>query len=252
MASGTVWHHDHWTCLVFQSIDDSDRHTDINFDFEKVRLFVPTYRINDKLFVDLESRLAKEAMRQYFISTELSTHSISTGSQSVTFDSVATGSQPQRLYLLVQQQDVFNGKFSKNCYKFPRILNHPAAPFIIQNMKVTLNGEEIDSLSCDKSTRSFRDMYFRLFHLTRQDMGTVACSLTYKDFCDHLCIGIYDFTSTMGGTVDPMVPLVKGVHLRVELLFDKPSTCPLVLCNMIEKQSALEIESSSKCTLFQI
>ena len=195
--------------LVFQSIDDSDTHTDINFDFEKVRLFVPTYRINDKLFVDLESRLAKEAMRQYFVSTELSTHSISTGSQSVTFDSVATGSQPQRLYLLVQQQDVFNGKFSKNCYKFPRILNHSGAPFIIQNMKVTLNGEEINGLSCDKSTSDFRYMYFRLFHLTRQDMGTFACSLTYKDFCDHLCIGIYDFTSTMGGSFDLMVPLVK-------------------------------------------
>ena len=63
-----------------------------------------------------------------------------------------------------------------------------------------------------------------VFHLTRQDMGTVACSLNYKDFTKHMCIGIYDFTLTMDGTIDPMVPLLKGGHLKVTVDWKKSET----------------------------
>ena len=115
-----------------------------------------------------------------------------------------------------------------------------------------MNGEDVEGLACDKSQRSFRDMYFRLFHLTRQDLGNVACSLTYKDFTDHMCVAMYDFTASMGGTQDPLVPLVKDGHLRAEILFDKPTTCPLVLIAMVEKQSTITLEDSGKCTLSMI
>ena len=73
---------------VFQSLDNTSTHTDINFDFERCRLFCPEIRLNDKLWLQLEDRLAKEAMRQFFVATEITTHSISTGSQNITLDSI--------------------------------------------------------------------------------------------------------------------------------------------------------------------
>ena len=238
---------------VFQSVDDTATHTDINFDFERCRLFMPELKLNNKLFLQIEDRLAREAIKQFFVATEVSTHSISTGSQNVTFDGIATGSNPQRLILLIQEQSRFNGQFSKNSLKFPRILNKPDAPFILNEVKVTLNGEDVEGLACDRSQRSFRDQYFRMFYLTRQNLGTSACSITYNDFQDHMLVNMYDFTAaTASATEYPVLPVAKDGYLRVEVAFDKPTTCPLVLIALIEKQASLTLEKSGKCTLSTI
>ena len=82
--------------------------------------------------------------------------------------------------------------------------------------------------------------------------GSGCLLLTFKEFSDHLCIGIFDFTSTLGGTQDLMVPLVKEGHLRVKLLFDKPTTEPLVLITILEKQSSLSLDDKGKCIVSQI
>ena len=49
----------------FLSKDDTAANTDITFDFEKIRLFLPVAKINEKLWLKIEDRLAKEAMRQF-------------------------------------------------------------------------------------------------------------------------------------------------------------------------------------------
>ena len=231
---------------VFQSEDDTMN--DINFDFDSCRLFVPQTKLNDKLFVQIEARLAKEAMRQFFTSTQVNTYSISTGNKVQTFDCVASGFNPSRLYLTLQEQERINGKFSLNCFKFPLVLNK-GNPFRLKSMRVTLQGEEVEGLSCDKSQYSFKDEYFRLFHLTKQDGGKNACSLTYRNFLENTCVLIYDFTTSLNGTEPPLLPLVREGHLRVEVEFDKPSTCPITLIAICEMQSAVTIENSGKCTL---
>ena len=91
--------------------------------------------------------------------------------------------------------------------------------------------------------------YFRLFHLTKQDVGKNACSLTLKDWMTNICVLIYDFTTTLNGTEPPLLPMVKDGHLRVEVEFDKPSTVPMTLITMTELQSAITIEDSGKCSL---
>ena len=127
--------------------------------------------MNDKLFVQIEARLAKEAMRQFFTSTQINTYSISTGNKTQTFDCIASGSKPSRLYLALQETDRINGKFSLNSFKFPRVYGKGANQFMLKSVKVTLQGEEVEGLACDKSQNSFKDEYFRLFHLTKQDVG---------------------------------------------------------------------------------
>ena len=237
---------------VFQSFDNSSGNIDINFDFERCRLFCPEIKLNDKLFLQLAHRLASEALRQFFVSTEVTTHSISSRSQNVTFDCIGTGSSPQRLVLLIQEQGRFNGLHSKNCFKFPRVLNK-SEPFLLQDVKVTLNGEECEGLACNKSQRSFRDQYFRFFYLTRQNLGTSACSITKKDFDEHILVNIYDLTAaTASATEYPVLPVPKDGFLRVELGFDKPTTCPLVLIAILEKQSSLTLEKDGKVTISNI
>ena len=54
------------------------------------------------------------------------------------------------LYLTLQEQDRINGKFSLNCFKFPLVFNK-TNPFRLKSMRVTLKGEEVEGLSCDKS-----------------------------------------------------------------------------------------------------
>ena len=119
-------------------------------------------------------------------------------------------------------------------------------------VKVTLQGEEVEGLACDGCQNSFEDDYFRLFHLTKQDGGKNACSLTYENWVTNTCILIYDFTTTLNGTEPPLLPLVKDGHIRVEIEFDKPSTLPMTLITMAELQSAITIEDSGKCSLTTI
>ena len=120
---------------------------------------------------------------------------------------------------------------------------------MLKSVKVTLQGEEVEGLACDKSQNSFKDEYFRLFHLTNQDRGKNSCSVTFEDWVTNTCILIYDFTTTLNGTEPPLLPLVKDGHIRVEIEFDKPSTLPMTLITMAEIQSAITIENSGKCSI---
>ena len=200
----------------------------------------------------IEARLAKEAMRQYFTSTQINTYSISTGNKTKTFDCFASGFRTSRLYLALQETDRINGKYSLNCLKFPRLYGTGSDQFMLKSVKVTLQGEEVEGLACDKSQNSFKDEYFRLFHLTKQDGGKNACSLTFENWVTNTCILIYDFTTTLNGTEPPLLPLVKDGHIRVEIEFDRASTLPTTLICMSEMQSAITIENSGKCSLTTI
>ena len=156
------------------------------------------------------------------------------------------------MYLAVQETSRFNGKFSLNSLKFPRVYNAKTAPFMIRNVKVTLKGQEIEGLACNDATHSFCDHYFRLCHLTNQDHGKNAFSISYKTFTESACFLVYDFTSTLNETEPPLLPLVKQGHIRVEIDFDKPSNCSLSLISMLELQSVLTIEGNGKCTISSV
>ena len=238
---------------VFHSKDLSADNVDINFDFDRVRLFVPKVKLNDKLFLSLNDRLAKEAMRQFFTSTRINTHTISAGNKTATIDNVATGFMPSRMYLMVVETDRHTD-FTKNSLKFPRLYNskNPGEAFYLQDVKVTLDGDVVEGLACDKSVHSFRDEYFRLCHLTNQDIGKNGFSVTYRDFQHHFCVLVYDFTASLNATEYPLLPTVKSGHIRVELTFSSETTVPLTLITMSELQSSLTLEDSGKCTLSQI
>ena len=108
---------------AFQSADDTDTNTDINFQFERCRLFVPFIKLNDQLYLQLESRLKNDVLRQFFTSTQIDTHAISTGDKTATFSSIAPGQYPSRLWILLQETERLQGKFSLNSLKFSRKLN---------------------------------------------------------------------------------------------------------------------------------
>ena len=238
--------------FCFQSLDDSAAHTNINFAFERARLYCKQTKLNDKLYLQLEEKLRKDAMRQFFTTTMINTHSISKGNKTATIDSVGAGYYPSRLYLLFQEQSRFEGKFSLNSLKFPRKFNTKVAPFLLQKVRVTLKGQEIEGLSCDDANFSFRDEYFRLMNLTNQDVGRNAGTITFKSFKENSCILVYDFTSTLNNTEAPLLPLIKKGHIRVEVDFDRSTTDPVTLITMLELQSVLTIEGNGKCTISTI
>ena len=236
---------------VFQSADDTEANTDINFQFERCRLYVPFIKLNDQLFLQLESRLAKDAMRQFFTSTQIDTHAISTGDKTATFSSIAPGQYPSRLYILIQETERLQGKYSLNSLKFSRKLND-SDPFRVDSLSVTLNNQEVEGLAMDDAIHSFKDQYFRLFHLTNMDNGKNGCSITFKDFKNKSCFLVYDFTSTLNGTEPPMLPLLSKGNLRVQLNFNKPTTCALSMVTMVELQSSLTFDNNGKVVLSNI
>ena len=85
----------------------------------------------------------------------INTYSISTGNKTQTFDCIASGYRPSRLYLALQETDRINGKFSLNALKFPRLYNKAPNAFMLKSVKVTLQGEEVEGLACDKTQNSF-------------------------------------------------------------------------------------------------
>ena len=125
-------------------------------------------------------------------------------------------------------------------------------PFFTKSVKVSLKGQEIEGLAADHANNSFRDEFFRLYYLTNQDQGKNACSISFKHFKENACILVYDFTSTLNETHEPLLPLVKKGHIRVEVEFDKASTCPLTLITMLELQSGLTIDGHGKCTIASV
>ena len=191
-------------------------------------------------------------MRQFFTTTMINTHSVSTGNKTAIIDSIGTGYYPSRLILAVQETARINGTFSLNSLKLPRTFNAKTAPFFIKTAKVSLAGTEVEGLACDDTNNSFRDHFFRLYHLTNQDQGKNACTISYKTFTESACLLVYDFTSTLNGTQEPLLPLVQKGHIRVELEMDKASTTPLTVISMLELQSVLTIEGNGKCTISSI
>ena len=200
----------------FLSADDTTANTDIAFDFERCRMYIPQTKLNEKLFLRIENRLAKEAMRQFYTSTQIDTYAISTGSKKANFDCIATGFSASRIFLLITETERLNGKFSLNPFKFGRVYNqHNSQPFMLDDVKVTLAGNEIEGLACDKSLSSFRDQYFRLMESTRQNNGKNACAITFKDFRNHALFLCYDLTASLNASEPPLLPLVRHGHLRV-------------------------------------
>ena len=234
---------------AFHSKDDTAGETDINFDIEKARLFIPSITLNDQLYTQLKTRLDKEPMRQFYTSTSITTHSISTGDKSTVFSSICQGQYPNRVLVLLQETDRYLGKFSVNSLKFSRAFNAGVDPFILQSASMKLNTKEIDALSCDDAVHSFKDEYFRLLNLTNQDTGKNCCSITFKDFVENNCFLLYDFTASMNLTEPPLQPLSQKGNLRLQLNFDKATTCPLTLIVICEYSSSLTIEDSGKVTV---
>ena len=235
---------------VFQSLNDSAK--DINFAFEKVRLIIPQARLSDKLYLSIENRLAKQALRQYFTNTEINTHSIATGSKTGEFDSICSGKNPSRLFVLFQATDRYMGKLDKNVFKYSRLFNEggTGGSFLLQSVKCYLKGNEVERLNCDETLHSFRDQYFRLFELT-QSAGQ-CCSITFDDFRTRSLIFVFDLTATLSNTSYPMLPLVKDGHLRLTCEFSAPSLIPITMVTVAEIQSSVVIESTGRCTLSSI
>ena len=123
---------------------------------------------------------------------------------------------------------------------------------MLKSIKVTLQGEEVEGLQADQDGNNFKDEYFRLFHLTKQDTGRNACGMTFENWSENTCFLIYDFTATLNGTEPPLLPLVKDGHIRVELTFTQPTKLPLTLICMTELQSSLTIEPGGKVSVTTI
>ena len=88
--------------------------------------------------------------------------------------------------------------------------------------------------------------------LTNQNNGKNACSISWAEFCDSSCFLLYDFTASMNLTEQPLLPLVEPGNLRLELSFDRPTTCPLTVLVMAELSTSLTLEHTGKCTLAMI
>ena len=233
---------------AFHSKDQTPASCDIAVDIERARLFVPQMTLNDQLYTQLKNRLSKEPMRQFYTSTMVNTHTISTGDKTSVFSSICQGMSPNRVYIMLQESDRYQGQFDLNKLKFPRVYNAKNDPFMLQKASMKLNSVDIDPLSCDDAG-SFRDEYFRLMSLTNQDVGKNSCSITFKNFLEHNCILVYDLTATMNQSEPPLVPLTHKGHLRLKLEFDKATTCSLTLIVVAECSSSLTIEDSGKVTV---
>ena len=151
----------------------------------------------------------------------------------------------------LQETDRLQGKYSLNSLKFSRKLND-ADPFRVDSLSVTINNQEVEGLAMDDAINSFKDQYFRLFHLTNMDTGKNVCSITFKEFKNSCCWLVYDFTSTLNGTEPPMLPLLSKGNLRVQLNFNRPTTCALTIVTMVELQSSLTYDNNGKITLSSI
>ena len=238
--------------VCFTSKTDADN--DINFDFEKARLFVRNTKLNEKLFLQIESKLKNEAIRQYFTSTHINTYSIPSGCKKEEFDSIASGHSPSRIICMFSETDRYLGKFDKNCFNFPRKFSkaNGNGEFLIQSVKCYLKAEEVDRLNCDDSLHSFRDQYFRMFQLLRQSDGRNACSITFEDFWKNTLVFIFDLTASMGATDYPMLPLVREGHLRISCKFTNPSSVAMTMVTLVDVPSAITIEGNGKTTLSSI
>ena len=87
---------------VFQSASLTAPDNDVNFSIDDMRLLVPCSTLNDKLYLDIEARLAKEPIRHIFNKTEVCIQSSPKGAKTCILDSLSVGRIPSRLYLLIQ------------------------------------------------------------------------------------------------------------------------------------------------------
>ena len=79
--------------------------------------------------------------------------------------------------------------------------------------------------------------------------STLSPYKSFKKFTEDFCLFVYDFTSTLNATNEPLLPLVKKGHIRAEIEFDVPSKAALTVISMLEVQSVLTIENGGKVTI---
>ena len=156
---------------------------------------------------------------------------------------------PNRVYVLIQEVDRLEGSYIMNSLKFSNGFNLKNDPFILQIVSMKHNGVEVEGLASDDNQKSFRDQYFRLLELTNQNHGKSSCSISFSNFVNNHCFLLYDFTSSLNMTESPLLPLVEPGNLRLELTFDKPTTCPLNVIIMAELSTSLTLDGQGKCTV---
>ena len=74
-------------------------------------------------------------------------------------------------------------------------------------------------------------------------------TISFKKFTEDFCLFVYEFTSTLNATNEPLLPLIKKGHNRAEIEFDVPSKAALTVISMLEVQSVLTIENGGKVTI---
>lgn len=172
---------------------------------------------------------------------EMKNHSIAKGERNVTLYNISTKSLPSRLVFGMVSAEAYNGKHTKNPFKFDHFdigdVSLVVNEKIIGGQPLTLNFDE-DTVS----GRSYVNAYNRLFSGTGTEGKDFGNDITIEDFAKGYTLFCYNLEPF--DNPGKYFNLIKTGFVKLSLQFNKPLPETVVLIIYTEHQDMYQIDAA--------
>jgi len=201
-------------------------------------LFVRKHSVNPKIILQHHQILNTKGKFYYPLrSHEIRSFNISTGTQSISSETLFRAILPEFLIVTFVDSEAFSGKLSKGCFSFQ--------PFGLQSISCSLDGESTLYRQLDFNTQDSLALmgYNTLFSaINDQEYGT---TVTRDDYLNGAFFVVLDLRPSTSGL--NLQGLRKG-QIHIDLKFSKALTSAITCLVVGTFQSLLTIDSNSNVT----
>ena len=200
-------------------------------EIKSATLHIPLATLNPKLWHAIENRLKHEPSSCFYTRCEVSTHTITPGSNEFEvemYNSNVAG--PARMVITFVTNKQFHGDILTNPWLLKRVFEKTIpgrtrtvdkTTTWIETLTLTINGKEIDSIKCKGDQFDDLPAYLRLNLYQGVQNTQMTNGITYEDFLDHAALYVFDLTTSNKHSAiqDFWSPVVKSGNIRMEVKF---------------------------------
>lgn len=230
--------------FVVRAADDSKK---FKFELADVMLKIPMVTVSPGVILGHANALKEGNALYPFWNTHMLNQSVSKGQSSLHLHNLCPRSVPSRLVFCMVTAEAYNGKHSKNPFKFE--------PFNISEVSLVVNESTVGGqplkINFDPSATEGRDYvaaYNNLYSATGtegKDFGNGISLDDFKDGYTIFCFNLEPFDNP-----GPYFNLMKTGFVRLSITFSKPLEETIVLIVYTENQDIFQIDAARNVLVY--
>ena len=228
-----------------------EKDADVKINIKSVLLYVPTYTLNDELFIKAQEMLNTSSIRYYFSDVNTSIYTIGTGVDEYYIETMNVGQLPSQIYIMCQPSATYHGDITANSCKFSRLFYNSAGagdPACWTDCTLSIGGMDVDGLSQSDPDAGFSVQYYKYFMLN--DMlssgSKLPANITPKAFVDDTFFFYFNLQTSLGTSPDYMKAPLKTGFMRCKLKFSTTTLAPITVYVMSICDAAIVMDKGGR------